>query len=106
MVVVLSSAVEVLSSTVVVLSSSWLCLWREHWALGAMGPMGSMGPIPWGPWGPHFPTKCAEFAILLFKIKLPGTLQQIQRIYWIQQKWWQQARPGHYLPHAPGARMT
>ena len=39
----------------------------------------------------------------------PGMLQRIKRIPRIpriNRKWWQQVRPGTYLPHAPGARMT
>ena len=58
-----------------------LALCRASWAASGI-PLGRLG-LPWGVFwillksGRHFPSKCAKFTILLFKIKPPGILQRI-----------------------------
>ena len=58
------------------------------------------------PWRGVIATQVLSSTAPAHKNKPLGILQRIYRIQRIQRKWWQQARPGPYLPHAPGARMT
>ena len=75
------------------------------------GPMGGLGR-PGAPeaagddFGEGFTGQVAESDGRVVKYRRLGILPRILMIQLIPRKWWQQACPRPYLPHAPGVRMT